>query len=132
MKLINKCVLVLVAILTVSTISMGQNAQVRGNVYDKDSGEPVPFANVYLESTTKGTTTDLDGFYTLTDIEPGDYFLVSTFIGYDTARVEIKLTKNDIEYTSLYLSESSVNIGTVNISASRQTDRTELKYQKLV
>ncbi len=131
MKLINKCVLVLIAILFFTTISVGQKALVRGNVYDKDSGEPIPFANVFIENTTKGTTTNFDGFYTLADIEPGDYFLVSTFIGYDTARVEIKLTKNDIEYTSLYLSESSVTIGTVNISASRQTDRTEVKISKV-
>lgn len=131
MKLINKCALVLITILIFTTITVGQKALVRGNVYDKGSGQPIPFANVYLESTTKGTTTDLDGFYTLTDIEPGDYFLVSTFIGYDTARVEIILTRNDIEYTSLYLSESSITIGTVNISASRQTDRTEVKISKV-
>ncbi len=108
-----------------------QNALVRGTVYDKNSGEPISFANVYLENTTKGTTTDLDGFYTLSKIEPGNYRIIATFLGYDTARVDIKLTKNDIEYTSLYLSESSITIGTVNISASRQTDRTEVKISQV-
>lgn len=131
MKLINNSIFSIVFILGAFQISSAQNALLRGNVYDKGSGEPVPFANVYLENTTKGTTTDLDGFYTLADIEPGTYKLISTFIGYDTASVDVKLTRNDIEYLSLYLNESSVNIGTVNISASRQTDRTEVKISKV-
>ena len=108
-----------------------QNALVRGNVYDKETGDPIPFANVYIEGTTKGTNTDLDGFYALADVEPGNYTVVATFIGYDTARVDVKLTKNDIEYASLYLTESSVNIGVVDISASRQTDRTEVKVSQV-
>jgi len=108
-----------------------QNALVRGNVYDKDSGEPIAFANVFLENTTTGTNTDIDGFYTLNGIIPGDYTLVATFLGYDTARVDIKLTKNDIEYQSLTISESSVQMNTVNISAARQTDRTEVKISQV-
>ena len=114
-----------------SIISLGQNALVRGNIYDKDSGEPIPFANVFIENTTKGTNTNMDGFYTIADIEPGNYTLVATFIGYDTARVDVKLSKYDIEYTSLYLTETSINIGVVDISASRQTDRTEVKISQV-
>jgi len=120
------------AFLLMSTVnSFGQNALVRGNVYDKGSGEPIAFANVFLENTTKGTNTNLDGFYTLAGVEPGNYTLMATFIGYDTASVDIKLTKNDIEYVSLYLAESSINIGVVDISASRQTDRTEVKISQV-
>jgi hypothetical protein len=131
MKSVIKLVLV-ASFAIISTISaFSQNALVRGNVYDKSSGQPIPFANVFIENTTKGTNTNLDGFYTLADIEPGNYVILATFIGYDTARVDIKLTKNDIEYTSLYLSESSFNIGVVDISASRQTDRTEVKISQV-
>ncbi len=124
--------LLAISFLFITTIlSFGQNALVRGNVYDKNSGESIPFANVFIENTTKGTNTNLDGFYTIADIEPGNYTLLATFLGYDTARVDIKLTKNDIEYTSLYLSESSISIGVVDISASRQTDRTEVKISQV-
>lgn len=123
--------LVAFLVFAVVGLSFSQNALVRGNVYDKNSGEPIPFANVFIENTTKGTNTNIDGFYTIADIEPGNYTIMATFIGYDTARVDIKLTKNDIEYASLYLAESSVNIGVVDISASRQTDRTEVKISQV-
>ncbi|MEE9439284.1 MAG: TonB-dependent receptor [Saprospiraceae bacterium] len=125
-----KLLYILLYILATYSIS-AQNGIIRGNVYDKDSGEPIGFANVFLEHTTKGTTTDLDGFYALTDLEAGTYRLISTFLGYDTAQVEIKVSSKGIKYQSLYLSESSVTIGTVNISAARQTDRTAVKISKV-
>jgi len=131
MKRFTRALTIATLMFSFATISFAQNALVRGNIYDKETGEPIPFANVFLQNTTKGTNTDLDGFYTLTKIEPGNYTLVATFIGYDTASVDIKLTKNDIEYASLSLEPSSVKIGTVNISASRQTDRTEVKISQV-
>ncbi len=131
MKSVKQLLLACLFLLVSAVLSFGQNALVRGNVYDKNSGEPIPFANVFIENTTKGTNTNLDGFYTITDIEPGNYTILATFIGYDTARVDVKLSKNDIEYTSLYLAESSINIGVVDISARRQTDRTEVKVSQV-
>lgn len=43
--------------------------------------EPVPFANVYLKGTTRGTTSNLQGAYTL-DLAPGKYEIVFKLIGY--------------------------------------------------
>ena len=111
--------------------SSGQNAIVRGNVIDRSTGENIPFANVYLEGTTKGTNTDINGFYSLNNVEAGEYKLVSTFIGFDTAYIDIKLGKNTIEYQNIYLDESSVEIDVVSISADRQTARTEVKVSKV-
>lgn len=50
---------------------------------------PLPFANVYIEGTTIGTTTNLDGFYEL-NLEPGTYTVSFSFIGYDKVSKEIK------------------------------------------
>ena len=111
--------------------AFAQNAILRGNVIDKNSGDPIPFANVYLEGTTKGTTSDIDGFFNLSEIDAGAYKLTATFLGYDTVSVDVTLKKNSIEYQSLYLSEVSVNIGVVNISAAKQTDKTEVKVSRI-
>jgi len=45
------------------------------------SGEPLPFANVYIKGTTKGTTTNPEGYYRL-EVVPGPCELVFRFIGY--------------------------------------------------
>ena len=39
-----------------------QKATIRGYIYDADNGQPVIYANVYLNGTTLGTTSDANGF----------------------------------------------------------------------
>lgn len=51
-----------------------------GTVSDT-SGLPIPGANVIIEGTNKGTTTDIDGNYTLLEINTGDN-IVFSFIGF--------------------------------------------------
>lgn len=121
-------ILPLLAVLFVSTALWAQNGTVRGTVYDEANGDPVIFTNVYLEGTTRGTTTDINGFYNIPNVPLGNYTLVSTTIGYDTVKVEIKIEKNNqIVTENLFLSESKVELGVVQISAEKQERQTEVK-----
>ena len=50
----------------------------RGKVFEKETGEPLLFANVALKKDGVfiiGTQTDFDGIYTISNIEPGTYTL---------------------------------------------------------
>jgi hypothetical protein len=53
---------------------------ISGKVTD-EKNEPVPFANIFIKGTTKGTTSNLQGAYTI-DLIPGKYELVFKMIGY--------------------------------------------------
>lgn len=116
-----------------SILTYGAFAQssVRGSVFDENSGEPVGFCNVFLENTTYGVTTNVDGFYTLSQIPAGTYNLMATFIGYDTARVEITLKDNEVITEQLFLRESGLKINEVSISAEREVSRNEVKISQL-
>ncbi|OYQ32217.1 SusC/RagA family TonB-linked outer membrane protein [Flavobacterium cyanobacteriorum] len=59
---------------------------VKGTVRDNATGEPLPGVNVIIEGTTNGTSTDMDGNYTLSNVKNGDR-LVFSFIGYSNAVV---------------------------------------------
>ncbi|WP_236252909.1 SusC/RagA family TonB-linked outer membrane protein [Echinicola sp. 20G] len=59
---------------------------ISGNVVD-DTGEPMPGVTVKVESTGKGTVTDMDGHYEIT-VEEGDV-LIYSFIGFMTQRVAV-------------------------------------------
>ncbi len=52
------------------------------------SGEVLPFANVFIEGSSIGTTTNSDGLYQLT-IEPGSHNIVFRFIGYKTQVIAV-------------------------------------------
>ena len=55
-------------------------AQLSGRITDA-KGEPLPFANVYIEGTTHGTTANTEGYYSL-DLTNGSYRIVFQYIGY--------------------------------------------------
>lgn len=74
-----------------------QDVQVSGTVLD-ETGMPLPGVSILLKGTTRGTTTDLDGKYSIA--APGSGVLVFSFIGYNNieetvgSRTKIDVTLN--------------------------------------
>lgn len=70
------------------------------------SQEAVPFGAVYVKGTTKGTTTNADGFYSL-DLAAGKYTVVFQAMGYSQKAVEVDLSSGnkslDIVLTSSFI-----------------------------
>jgi len=80
--------LLLSFLLIVSVIQAQESGSIAGKLSDREmSGEPLPFANVLIKGSTKGTTSDYDGLYLLNKLEPGTYTVVFSFIGYETLEV---------------------------------------------
>lgn len=78
MKQITSIILLLFA-----TYTMAQTGTIQGIVLDKEAGnEPLPFANVFIQDSQTGTSTDMDGAFEFR-VEPGTYTLVFTFVGYE-------------------------------------------------
>ena len=104
-----------------------QKGSVRGFVYDKENGEPIMFCNVIIEGKSIGASTDVNGFFNITNVPVGNHTLFVTYIGYDTLRQEITLKDKQILNRKLEISPSSVLIETVTVSADRQEMKTEVK-----
>lgn len=73
---------------------MAQKGQIKGKVLEfisDDNKAPIPFANVFIQGTTTGTTTDFDGNYSLL-VSPGKYNVIVSFVGLlpDTSVVEVR------------------------------------------
>ncbi len=115
----------------ISVVSFGQNGTVKGTIIDKKNGQPILYGNVILEGTTIGAITNENGFYTITGIVPGSYTLLATYIGYDTSRADFKIVSSEIVNKSLYLSESSIKLGVIDISARREEARSEVRISKV-
>jgi hypothetical protein len=110
-----------------ASVAFTQTGTVRGFVYDKENGEPVIFTNVYLEGTTLGMATDVNGYFNITRITEGNYFLVVSFIGYDTLRVPVYVKANDIVTEKLYIERSNIQLEEFVISAEKQEMKTEVR-----
>lgn len=57
-------------------------------------GQPLPFATLHLQGTSIGTTTNLDGAYTLV-LKPGTYQVVFQYVGYQSEVRSITMTEVD-------------------------------------
>ncbi len=123
--------IVVFAFLLIANALLAQKGTVRGNVYDKDTGEPIAFGNVVLSGTTVGTNTDIDGFFNISGLDQGNYTIVASYLGYDSVAIDVKVLPGDIIYKSFYLSESGIDLGIVNVSAKKETARSDVKISTL-
>ncbi len=105
-----------------------QTANIRGFVYEKGNGEPMIFTNVYLKGTTHGASTDVNGYYSISKVPVGSYTLLVSFLGYDTLKVPISISKDgQIVNQNLYLVKSELELSSVEISAEKEELKTEVK-----
>ncbi len=107
--------------------SLAQSANVRGFVYEKGSGEPVIFTNVYLLGTTIGATTDVNGYFSITKVPAGNFTLICSYIGCDTLKIPLEVKGNEIITKKLFLAKSSVRLRDVVISAEKQDAVTQVR-----
>lgn len=106
-------------------------AILRGNIYDKSNGQPIPYANIILKGTSLGTSTDLNGFFQINNVSVGEQTLFVSFIGYDSIETKVSITEGGIVYKSFYLTEAAKNLETVEISAKKEQARTTTQVSKI-
>lgn len=95
-------------------LSIALNAQLTGKITNKD-GESLPFANIYVQGTTNGTTSNLDGLYNF-ELTPGTYSIVYQYVGYKPKVIKITIgvmpVKNDV-----VLEDESITLEAVVVQA---------------
>lgn len=114
-------------LLATSSSVFSQTAEIRGFVYNEESGEPIPLANVFLKGTTTGVTTDFNGFFTITKIKPGDYTFLVTSIGFDTFTQKLTFPKGEIITKNIYLNAADYQLAEVEINEERTARQNEAK-----
>ena len=86
------------SLLLFAVASWAQQArEVSGIVQDED-GEALIGASILIDGTTKGTVTDIDGRFALSEVQDGAVFVVS-YTGYTTARVPLREQGSDLVIT---------------------------------
>ncbi|MBN2729252.1 MAG: carboxypeptidase regulatory-like domain-containing protein [Bacteroidales bacterium] len=106
-------------ILLVSASAFAQSGTLKGKLVDKDTKEPVPFANIVIESGGKqfgGTTTDFDGNYTIKPIPPGSYDVKATYVGYKPLMITGVLISTDkITFLDVDMESTAVTLTTFEV-----------------
>lgn len=104
---------------------------IRGEVFDVRTGEPVSFAALQLAGTSKGTSSDLEGFFTLADIPSGNYTLQVQSLGYQDTSLSVQVGSGTISFIRITLRPTVIELGTFELSARRQRARNEVQISTL-
>jgi hypothetical protein len=107
------------------TAAFGQATTVTltGRVLDAATNQPIPFASVYLNASTKGTTADAQGNYQLTGLPAGTSELAASALGFATTKQTIRLTTNRTLPISLRPESKALQTITVTARRTKAYDR---------
>jgi ferric enterobactin receptor len=61
-----------------------KNFSLKGTIKDKTSGEPLPFVSVAIQGTTQGSSSNVDGYFSLLNVPNDTVGLMISYIGYKT------------------------------------------------
>ena len=107
-----------------------QTGTIAGTVNDGQLNDILPFANILVQGTTKGTTSDFDGKYTL-DVEPGTYVIEFSFVGYTTQQIsEVVVKEGSTTVLDVTLSGASLDEVVITTTARKNTEQSVLNLQR--
>lgn len=82
---------------SVTCISAQNTYEITGRVTSE--GQPLPFANIYIEDNSKGTLSDDNGNFIIKDLKPGTYILIASFTGIKTETKRVSITADNVYVT---------------------------------
>jgi len=99
-------------------LSFAQNGIVQGRVYDAINNEGIPFANVVIQGTTIGASTDIDGNYVIEDLQPALYNVEVSYLGYRTkVEFEVQVSNTKPAVIDFALEENTEQLKEVVVKA---------------
>ncbi|WP_158551620.1 TonB-dependent receptor [Rhodohalobacter sp. SW132] len=113
---------VILLLLAIPQLHAQNTGTVQGVVYDTENN-PLPGANVLLQGTQIGTSTNPDGEYELT-ASPGDYTLQVSFLGFQTTREAITIAAGQVVTVDITMQSSVVGTDEVVVLGTRREGRT--------
>ncbi len=103
-----------------SIIFAGTTGKIAGIITDADNNQPLAGVNVFLEDTQYGASTDLDGYYSILNVLPGNYDLKIEYIGYAEHKIEKVIVKIDLtSRMDVQLRSQIIEGSTIIIEAER-------------
>jgi hypothetical protein len=93
--------------------------KVAGRVMEEKTGRPIADVNVYISETTIGTSTDKDGYYTISKVPSGTHELVASKIGFQSNFKTFTVDKNEEVELTFYLKETVYELEQVKVKDAR-------------
>jgi len=122
-----------VLLLMLSLFAFSPNAKaavtgkIAGVVRDARTGEPLPGANVVVEGTDRGAACDVDGYYFIIRLEPGNYNVQARMMGYKVVtQTGVRVISGHTTPLDFQLEETIIEGEGVTVQAEREVVKMDL------
>ena len=113
------------------SILKAQTSIISGFVSDSSSGEALIGANVFLYETRQGMATDINGYYIIQDIVPGNYTIMVSYIGFDMYKQKTRLSDDESKKVNINLVEQVVQLTEIEVTAEKLQRRNNIQLSKI-
>ncbi len=118
--MIKKLLALFVCTLFLGTMIYAQSSgSLRGKITDSQTNEPIPFANVVVETGGRqvaGISTDMDGNYRISPLSPGRYDVRASSVGYQQVMITgVIISPDQITFQNIELTSTDVVLDVVEI-----------------
>ena len=118
-------------ILFLITHLVAQSTIISGFISDSSSGEALIGANVILQETGQGMATDMNGYYVIQDISPGDYVLMVSYVGFSLRKEKLTITEGESIKLNIALLEEVVELSQVEVTAEQLQRKANIQPSKI-
>ena len=87
---------VIISMVFYSMLTAGNTGKIAGEIIDKETGEPLPGAEIFLTDTYLGAATDENGFFYIIGIPPGTYELQASYVGFHKLTIQNVIVQVDL------------------------------------
>ncbi|MEQ9439104.1 MAG: TonB-dependent receptor [Cyclobacteriaceae bacterium] len=110
--------------LLLSSSGIAQTATISGNI--TSAGEPVPFANIEVLNTSRGTSADGEGYYQINTLEAGTYELRASSVGYESSIKKVLLNEGEQLTVDITMTEGAGALDEVVVTGTlKEVNRLE-------
>lgn len=100
-----------------------QRSSINGYVVDEQTGETLIGANIALMEINRGTSSNTSGYYTITNVPPGSYTLVCSYIGYEQFEREVILEADENLRLNIELQAEGLYLEEIVVESERERER---------
>ena len=100
--------------------SLMASGTIKGKVFDKESKDALPGANVVIKGTTIGAATDLNGMFAISNAPSGEQTITVSYLGYVPTSITVKIPDGGSVTQDFYLGATTIRGETVVITAQAQ------------
>ena len=121
---------IFINILVLKADDEGNNGKIAGYVKTSD-GKPASYVSVAIKGLNKSTTTVDDGSFTIVNVKPGTYTLVTSYVGTKSEEQTVTVNANQTTRVNFTLRESAAQLNEVVISSTKTINRKKLSVGKM-